>query len=93
MSKKVARLGRRGKGVECAGGPGREGLQAHPAAWDTRAELIQALIPIGLEAVNELFQRGCVSWPVNVTAARMAFPATLVGVAGEDRPLGRIRRP
>ncbi len=57
MSKSVVRIGRRGKGVESAGGPGREGLPAHPPALDTRVELIQALIPIGLEAVNELLQQ------------------------------------
>ncbi len=57
MSRSVVRIGSRGKGAESAGGPGREGLQAHPPALDTRVELIQALIPIGLEAVNELLQQ------------------------------------
>ena len=57
MSKSVVRIGRRGKGVDSSGGPGREGLPGHPPALDTRVELIQALIPIGLEAVNELLQQ------------------------------------
>jgi len=57
MSKSVVRIGRRGKGVESSGERGREGLPAHPPALDTRVELIQALIPIGLEAVNELLQQ------------------------------------
>jgi len=57
MNRSVVRIGRRGKGVESAGGSGREGLPAHPPELDTRVELIQALIPIGLEAVSELLQQ------------------------------------
>ena len=57
MSKSVVRIGRRGTGVESSGGPGCEGLPAHPPALDTRVELIQALIPIGLEAVNDVLQQ------------------------------------
>ncbi len=53
MSKSVVRIGRRGKGVESAGEQGRE---ANLLELDTRVELIQALIPIGLEAVNEVLQ-------------------------------------
>ena len=57
MSKSVVRIGRRGKGVGWAGEQGREGQEAHLLELDTRVELIQALIPIGLEAVNEVLQR------------------------------------
>ncbi len=57
MSKSVVRIGRRGKGVESAGEHGREGREANLLQLDTRVELIQALIPIGLEAVNELLQQ------------------------------------
>ncbi len=57
MSKNVVRIGRRGKGVESAGEAGCEGRETHLLELDTRVELIQALIPIGLEAVNEVLQR------------------------------------
>ncbi len=57
MSKSVVRIGRRGKGVESAAVQGREGREANLLELDTRVELIQALIPIGLEAVNELLQQ------------------------------------
>jgi transposase-like protein len=57
MSKSVVRIGRRGKGVESAGERGREGRAASLLELDTRVELIQALIPIGLEAVNEVLQQ------------------------------------
>ncbi len=57
MSKSVVRIGRGGKGVESVGEHACEGLQAHPPALGTGVELIQALIPIGLEAVNEVLQR------------------------------------
>jgi transposase-like protein len=57
MSKSVVRIGRRGKGVESAGERGREGRAANLLELDTRVELIQALIPIGLEAVNEVLQQ------------------------------------
>ncbi len=57
MSKSVVRIGRTGKGVESAAAQGREGPEANLPELDTRVELIQALIPIGLEAVNEVLQR------------------------------------
>jgi len=57
MSKSVVRIGRRSKGVESRGEHEDEGQPAILAELDTRAELIQALIPIGLEAVNELLQQ------------------------------------
>ena len=57
MSKCVVRIGRRSKGVESRGEHEDEGQPAILAELDTRAELIQALIPIGLEAVNELLQQ------------------------------------
>jgi transposase-like protein len=43
--------------VESAGVPSLEGRQTDLLELDTRVELIQALIPIGLEAVNEVLQR------------------------------------
>ena len=52
MSKSVVRIGRRGKRVESVGGPALDGRQAGLPELDTRVELIQALIPIGLEAVR-----------------------------------------
>ena len=57
MSKSVVRIGRRCKGVESVGEHGREGRAASLLELDTRVELIQALIPIGLEAVNEVLQK------------------------------------
>ena len=57
MSKSVVRIGRRGKAVESACVTGQEGRQAHLPELETRVELIQALIPIGLEAVNEVLQQ------------------------------------
>ena len=57
MSRSVVRIGRRDKGVGAAGGHGREGRAANALELNTRVELIQALIPIGLEAVNELLQQ------------------------------------
>jgi len=57
MSKSVVRIGRGGKGAEAAGEHGRQGRQANLLELDTRVELIQALIPIGLEAVNEVLQK------------------------------------
>ena len=57
MSKSVVRIGHRGKGVESAAVRGREGREANLLELDTRVELIQALIPIGLEAVNEVLQQ------------------------------------
>ena len=51
MSKSVVRIGRRGKGVESRG---EHENQGRPAVL---AELLQGLIPIGLEAVNELLQQ------------------------------------
>ncbi len=57
MSKSVVRIGRRGKAVEAVCVTGQEGRQANLLELDTRVELIQALIPIGLEAVNEVLQQ------------------------------------
>ncbi len=61
MSKSVVRMGRKGKGVEsvAVGGPEGQvsGERTKLLALDTRVALIQALIPIGLEAVNEVLQR------------------------------------
>ena len=61
MSRSVVRIGRKGKGVGsvAVGGPeGRvSGEGTKLLALDTRVELIQALIPIGLDAVNELLQQ------------------------------------
>ena len=61
MSRSVVRIGRKGKGAEsvAVGGPeGRvsgEGTKLLPL--DTRVELIQALIPIGLDAVNDVLRQ------------------------------------
>ena len=57
MNKSVVRIGRRGKGVESAAVQGREGREANLLELDPRVEMIQALIPIGLEAVNDVLQR------------------------------------
>ena len=57
MSKSVVRIGRRGKRVESAKASEREGRTAKLPALDARVELIQAVIPIGLEAVGELLQQ------------------------------------
>ena len=57
MSKSVVRIGRNGKGVASAGVPGCEDRHTPLPEVDTRVELIQALIPIGLEAVNEVLQQ------------------------------------
>ncbi len=51
MSKSVVGNGRRRKGVASAGVAGREDRHIDLPEVDTRVELIQALIPIGLEAV------------------------------------------
>ncbi len=48
--------GRRRKGIASLGVPGREDRHIHLPELDTRVELIQASIPIGLEAVNEVLQ-------------------------------------
>ena len=56
MSKSVVGNGRRRKRVEWASAAGREDWHTHLPELDTRVELIQALIPIGLEAVNEGFK-------------------------------------
>ncbi|HSG20720.1 MAG TPA: transposase, partial [Burkholderiaceae bacterium] len=50
----VVQVGANGKGRRQAGGTA---TNAERPAIDARAELIQALIPIGLEAVNELLQQ------------------------------------
>ena len=57
MSKSVVRIGRIGKGVESAAVQGRDGRETNLLELDTRVELIQALMPIGLEAVNEVLKR------------------------------------
>ncbi len=56
-SQSVVGNGRRRKDVVSAGVAGREDRDAHLPEVDTRVELIQALIPIGLEAVNEVLQQ------------------------------------
>ena len=57
MSKNVVRIGRGGKRAEAAGERGRQRRQADLLEPDTRVELIQALIPIGLEAVKDVLQQ------------------------------------
>ncbi|MCH9034012.1 MAG: transposase [Planctomycetes bacterium] len=56
MSRSVVRIGRKGKGVGSVGTSVCKGPEADLPELDTRVELIQALIPIGLDAVNELLQ-------------------------------------
>ena len=56
--KSVVRIGAKGKGGRKM--PVTEGTGDRPQI-DARAELIGALIPIGLEAVNELLQQEVVS--------------------------------
>ncbi len=56
--KSVVRIGAKSKGGRK--GPATE-AQGDRLEIDARAELIQALIPIGLEAVNELLQQEVVS--------------------------------
>lgn len=57
MSKSVVRIGRRGKRVESVGVPRGKSRHVDLLALDARVELIQAVIPLGLEAVNELLQQ------------------------------------
>lgn len=57
MSKSVVRIGRGGKGVGVTNVQADAGRQAGVLELDTQVELIQALIPIGLEAVNEVLQQ------------------------------------
>ncbi len=57
MSKSVVRNGRRRKGLASTGVSNREDRHIHLPELDTRVELIQALIPIGLEAVNEVLKQ------------------------------------
>jgi transposase-like protein len=75
----VVQIGANGKGGRKAGPTAPEAApQATPLAIDARAELIQALIPIGLEAVSELLQQ-------EVTALAGARYGRGVGRAGYAR--------
>ncbi len=56
--KSVVRFGAKSKGGSKGPATGTEGDRLE---IDARAELIQALIPIGLEAVNDLLQQEVVS--------------------------------
>ena len=59
--KSVVRIGgRRKRGSKGPKGPAVESMSDR-LEIDARAELIQALIPVGLEAVNELLQQEVVS--------------------------------
>ena len=75
----IVQIGANGKGGRKAGPPAAE---AQPLAIDARAELIQALIPIGLEAVSELLQQEVVS----LVGARYSRGG------GVDRSIWAIRR-
>ena len=57
MSKSVVRIGRRGKTVESRAEDAHKGRSPGVTELNTRVELIQALIPIGLEAVQEVLQQ------------------------------------
>jgi len=53
----IVRVGRKGKRTAGAGPWQRPAAEAALASLDSRVQLIQALIPLGLEAVNELLQQ------------------------------------
>ena len=57
MSKSVVRIGRRGKSAESRAEDALKGRSPGLTELDTRVELIQALIPLGLEAVSEILQQ------------------------------------
>ena len=58
MKKSIGRVGGRGKGVLRGGRrtSGAAGVDGHLRTLSSRVEMIQALIPLGLKAVNELLQ-------------------------------------
>jgi len=72
--KSIVRIGSPGK----RGDPAAEAADAELNALDSRVELIQALIPLGLEAVNDLLQQEV------TTLAGRRFQRS-GGVAGYDR--------
>lgn len=57
MKRSIVRIGQNGKGR--GGNGGRVGTAGRAAVpeWDSRVELIQALIPLGLEAVHEVLRQ------------------------------------
>ncbi len=55
--KSIVRVGSGSKGAGARVGRARTAGEAGLDALDSRVELIQALIPLGLEAVNELLQQ------------------------------------
>ncbi len=55
--RRMVRVGRKGKRTVGAGPWQRSAAEAALASLDSRVQLIQALIPLGLEAVNELLQQ------------------------------------
>ncbi len=57
MSKSVVRIGRRGKSAASRAEDALKGRLPGLTELDTRVELIQALIPLGLEAVSEILQQ------------------------------------
>ena len=90
MSRSVVRIGRKGKGVESVGVGGPEGRVSGEGtkllALDTRVELIQALIPIGLDAVNELLQQEV----CRLAGARYSREGGLPGHARWGRQRGSV---
>jgi transposase-like protein len=56
MSRSIVRVGRRGKGKDRIEGR-QAAAEAAMQGLDSRVELIQALIPLGLEAVNDVLQQ------------------------------------
>jgi len=55
--KSIVRVKAKGKGRQGSAGSAAPAAEAELAALDSRVELIQALIPLGLQAVNELLQQ------------------------------------
>ena len=55
MRKSIVRIGSRGKGRRRAGKP-RGPMEAELLGLDTRVAMIQALVPLGLKAVNDVLQ-------------------------------------
>jgi hypothetical protein len=90
MRKNIVRIGRRGK----RRGRAEEralGLEQELRELDTRVAMIQALVPLGLQAVNDMLQEE-VTWPAPTTAVREACRGTLVGAGSQARCTWRIRR-
>ena len=86
--KSIVRMGDVGKRSR----PGLLGAEAELNALDSRVELIQALIPLGLEAVQELLQQevaalaGLRIKPVDVGPLRLGIDTSPTVPRGAVRP-------